>query len=238
MNAAIHVSTGGTQFLIDCGASALIGLKRHKLRPADISHALISHLHGDHFGGLPFLIRETQIAAPRTTPFTIAGPTGLRRCVTAALEALFPGAAQVPLTFPLKFVELPPFSVVTLGDLRVTAYPVVHTPGTNAHALRVQCHNHTIAYSGDTGWTDTLLKAAADSDLFICEAYTFDRVLDTHMDYQALQRHRADLTCKRIVLTHCGEELLQRAHEVTFDTAHDGLELVLTREKWASGKRP
>ena len=53
--ACIHVDTGTTRFLIDCGASSLIAMKRTGISSAAIDAILISHLHGDHFGGIPFL---------------------------------------------------------------------------------------------------------------------------------------------------------------------------------------
>ena len=70
---ALHASIG---ILIDCGATALIGMKRYGIDPQSIDVVVLSHLHGDHFAGLAYLIRETQIAAARTRPLTIVGPPG------------------------------------------------------------------------------------------------------------------------------------------------------------------
>src|SRR5262245_11922190 len=67
-----------TRFLIACGASSLIAMKRLGVAPNDIDTILVSHLHGDHFGGLPFLILDAQFFSKRSTPLTVAGPPGLR----------------------------------------------------------------------------------------------------------------------------------------------------------------
>jgi ribonuclease BN (tRNA processing enzyme) len=44
--------------LLDCGASSLVALKQQRHDPAKIGLVLVSHLHGDHFGGVPFLVLD------------------------------------------------------------------------------------------------------------------------------------------------------------------------------------
>ena len=75
--ACIHVDTGAFSFLLDCGASSLIPMKRAGISSAAIGVILISHLHGDHFGGIPFFIIDAQLISRRETPLLIAGPPGL-----------------------------------------------------------------------------------------------------------------------------------------------------------------
>ena len=90
--ACIHVagSGGGGPVLLDCGATSLTALRHLGLDPGEISTVFVSHLHGDHFGGLPFLILDGQFAH-RTRPLTVAGPRGTGRRLTQAMECLFPG---------------------------------------------------------------------------------------------------------------------------------------------------
>jgi ribonuclease BN (tRNA processing enzyme) len=61
----------------------------------------VSHLHGDHFGGLPFLILDGQFSR-RTNPLTIAGPPSTARRLTEAMECLFPGSSAVARRFKLR----------------------------------------------------------------------------------------------------------------------------------------
>jgi ribonuclease BN (tRNA processing enzyme) len=82
-------------------------------------------------------------------------------------------------------------------------------------------------YSGDTQWTDTLIEASADADLFVCESYVFDEQVPLHNSYAAILEHRPELSCKRIILTHLSEEMLSRAAEVELPMAEDGMTIVL-----------
>jgi ribonuclease BN (tRNA processing enzyme) len=132
--------------LLDCGASSLVALKQQRHDPAKIGLVLVSHLHGDHFGGVPFLVLDGQFTR-RTRPLHVAGPAGVRERVQAAMEVLFPGSTQVQRRFEVQFHELADrqqfqFDVdvdmdVERARLVVTPYEVVHASGAAALALRV-----------------------------------------------------------------------------------------------------
>jgi len=220
--ACIHVRSPSASFLLDCGASSLIAMRRFGVEPNDIDAILLSHLHGDHFGGLPFFILEAQLVGKRTQPLVVAGPPGLEPRIREAMEVLFPGSSQVQQTFELQFVELPDGSARRIGALTVTAHGVVHASGAPAYALRVECAGKTIAYSGDTEWTDALLDVARDADLFICEAYFFEKKMKFHLDYRTLLEHRADIRCRRLILTHMSGDMLARLDGIDAECAEDG----------------
>ena len=217
----IYVQVGSVCFLIDCGASSLIAMKRFGVNPTSISHILLTHLHGDHFGGIPFLVRETQIAAKRTAPLTVAGPRGTISRIHDALEVFFPGSVRGQ-SFELQLLELENDSPNAVGPLTVTPYRALHTPGTNPQILRVEFGDKVIAYSGDTEWTEDLIKAADGADLFICETYFFEREIKNHLNYRTLMRHRARLNCRRLVVTHMSDDMLSHLSELEVEYAEDG----------------
>lgn len=64
-NTCFLLDTGDERALIDCGASSMIALKRAGIDPNDIGTILVTHLHADHFGGLPFFILDAQFNAKR-----------------------------------------------------------------------------------------------------------------------------------------------------------------------------
>jgi ribonuclease BN (tRNA processing enzyme) len=222
----ILVESGELRFLLDCGASSLIALKRAGVDPSDIDVVLVTHLHGDHFGGLPFLVLDGQFSR-RTRPLLVAGPPGLAERATQAMEVFFPGSSRAQRRFETAFLELADGSATAVGPLQVTGCEVVHACGAPPYALRVEIDGRTIAYSGDTEWTDRLVSAAAGADLFICEAYFYDKTVRFHLDYATLVRHRAELDCKRLIVTHMGPDMLSRLSELPIEAAHDGLEIVL-----------
>jgi ribonuclease BN (tRNA processing enzyme) len=215
-----------TLALVDCGSSSLIAMKNAGVDPSDVGWVLISHLHGDHFGGIPFLVLDGQFSR-RERPLVVAGPTGIRGRVEAAMEVLFPGSVGVQRRFPLEFLELSERTPATVGPVGVTPYSAVHASGAPAFALRVEFGGSIITYSGDTEWTDELIDAARGADLFVCEAYFFEKKIRYHLDYATLEAKRDLLDCKRIIITHMSEDMLRRREEAVFEAAHDGMLLIL-----------
>jgi ribonuclease BN (tRNA processing enzyme) len=202
-------------------------MKRFGVEPSIIDTILISHLHGDHFGGLPFFLMEAQYVSGRRKPLIVAGPPGLEARVHEAMEVLYPGSSETPREFALKFVELEDGTAAEIGLLMVTPYHVVHPSGAPAYALRVSYEGKTLAFSGDTIWTDALIRVASGADLFICECNYWKQEGGYHLDYETLMDHRAKLKCRRLVLTHMGDAMLSRVQSLDVEGAEDGKSYIL-----------
>jgi ribonuclease BN (tRNA processing enzyme) len=207
--------------LIDCGATTLTALKASAIEPNEIGTVLVTHLHGDHFAGLPFLVLDGQFRR-RTRPLTVAGPPGTRERVEAAMELLFPGSLGASRRFDVEFAELDPGATTKVGPATVTTAQV-EQPDTPACALRVEYAGRTVAYSGDTPWTDRLIPLAAGADLFIAEAYFYDRQVAYHLDYATVRANLGRLDCRRVILTHMSPDMLGRTAEAELECAHDGM---------------
>jgi ribonuclease BN (tRNA processing enzyme) len=194
---------------------------------------VLSHLHGDHFGGLPFLLLDAQFLSRRTRPLLIAGPPGTRQRLDAALEVFFPKSSGSAWKFGWEVMEIAvgvPADV--LGHSLVTA-EVIHGSGAPSTALRLSDGRFgdgetVFAYSGDTEWTDALLPIARGADLFVCECYAFAGRLTGHMSWDILQSRLGDLAAKRTMVTHMNPTVLARLDAVRAAgvlVAEDGLTL-------------
>jgi ribonuclease BN (tRNA processing enzyme) len=223
----ILVRGGGTQVLLDCGASSLIAMKRGGVQLGDIGMVLLTHLHGDHFGGLPFLILDAQFSR-RQQPLVVAGPPGVATRVEASMENLFPNSSKTQRRFALEFVELFERQRREMGEVSVTPFAVEHFSGAPSFALRVEYGDKVVVYSGDTEWTENLIRAAAGSDLFICEAYYFEKKIRYHLDYRTLREHLGHISSKRTILTHMSDDMLKRAGDLGHEMAHDGMIVTLS----------
>ncbi|MGO9312467.1 MAG: MBL fold metallo-hydrolase [Syntrophobacteraceae bacterium] len=226
LQTCIHLQLDGKDFLIDFGASSLIAMKHWGVDPSRIDAILLTHLHGDHFGGIPFLFLHEQLISKRSAPILIAGPPGLEERIIAAMEVFFPGSSKMKRGFSVEFVELTERTQTQIGNLKVTPFLVTHASGAPSYALRIEC-GKIVGYSGDTEWTDALTEVAQDADLFICEAYYWEKQVKYHLDYRTLMEHKARLGCRRLILTHMSEDILARLAEVEPEYARDGLRILL-----------
>jgi ribonuclease BN (tRNA processing enzyme) len=227
LNTCFHVVGERANFLIDCGASSLIGLARLGIAQRAIDTILISHFHGDHFGGVPYFVLESHFGK-RTRPLTLAGPPGIDGWYVRALEAAFEHFSEIKLAFDLRIVTLPERAATELGPLRVTALPVVHgNSGGPFYGFRIEVENRLIAFSGDTEWTDTLVEIARGADLYVTECYSYDKPIRNHLNYKTIEQNLSRLTPKQMVLTHMSDDMLAQRHRVSQLTASDGMVLEL-----------
>jgi ribonuclease BN (tRNA processing enzyme) len=217
-------AAGQPHTLLDCGATSLTALRQQHLDPSMISTVVISHLHGDHFGGLPFLILDGQFRH-RTADLTVAGPAGTGDRLARAMDTLIPGSAAARRRFAVHVTEHRDRQPTHLDTLRVTPYQVLHASGAPAYAIRIDTPAASLAYSGDTEWTDALLAAADGADLFLCEGYS-PHPIRWHLDLGTLAWHRAQLTCRRLMLTHLSPAALA-SDLAGWQVASDGLRLDL-----------
>lgn len=222
-NTCFHVTGQSTNLLIDCGASALPALKRAGVALHAIDLILITHFHGDHYGGLPFFILDAQFTR-RQRPLVIAGPPGMTGRFTLVMEALFENASKTQQKFDLSVVELDPQQAYEIAGATVTPYEVVHgASGGPFHGYRIEAEGKVIAYTADTEWTDTLIPLGRDADLLIAEAYTFDTEVKNHLSYATLAAQLPRINPKRLVLTHMSDSMLAHGDKVPHTAAHDGL---------------
>ena len=223
MQTCILLEDGGGRVLVDCGASSMIALRRHGVPFNSIDAILLTHLHGDHYSGVPFLLLDAHLASRRDRPLTVAGPPGTRARLEHLGEALFPGMSGNEPRYPLDIIEMRLEEPNPLPGMVVTPFAVAHSAGGPATGLRVERGGKVLTYSGDTAWTDALIAGAAGADLFIVECYYFEKEVPRHMNYRTLSTRLGDLDAARIILTHMGEDMLTHVDAIPEECAYDGL---------------
>jgi ribonuclease BN (tRNA processing enzyme) len=230
LHTCFAVEAAGRTVLLDCGATALPAMRRYGVDPARIDAVVLSHLHGDHFGGLPFLLLEAQFVSRRSAPLLIAGPPGAAARIDAALDVFFPGARQAPWRFDWRVVEIVPGEATSLLDWDVLTTEVVHGSGAPSTGVRLSAGGCVLAYSGDTEWTEALVPLADGADLFVVECYSPDKAVTGHMSWPDLERQLPRLAARRIMVTHLNAGMIaaaERAMAAGLLVAEEGLVLTV-----------
>ncbi len=223
-HAAILVSAPEGRILLDCGGTSLPPLRR-VCDPTSIDAVYITHLHGDHFGGLPYLVMQQKFS-PRTKPLIVGGPPSLERRYLDSAISLYADFYATPIRFEIPFTVLTP-APVRLGPAEVSAHPVEHVPESEPHGLRVRIGGTLIAYSGDAKWSAAIPPLAEGADLFICETTTYERRDPVHMSAVELVAHRGELRCARVIATHLGQESIDHLSSFGIEHAEEGMEIEL-----------
>ena len=176
------VVAGDTHVMVDCGWGSARRIVPAGLRPADIGVAVFTHMHSDHITDFPdFLFQRWTGGA--TTPLQIFGPAGTKEVMDGFMMAMrqdigFRQAHHGDLLHPegakVEVTEIPataaPNQFHVAGDLVLESFEVDHFPVVPALGFRFSVDGRTAVLSGDTSLCDSLVQAAENADLFVCEA--------------------------------------------------------------------
>ncbi len=217
------VRTPHTTTLLDCGPTSLLALKREGLTANDIDHIFLSHLHGDHFAGIPFLLIANVYDSPRSRPLHVVGPPGTEQRIADLYRAMYRDISQREMPFELKCIETDGGEDIDFGGIAVRGFQVPHQQNEISLGLSVATEGKKILYSGDTGWTEDLVEQSGDADLFICECCFFETRMDFHLDYPRIAENRDRFGCERLILTHIGREVAERIEQVDCEVSSDGM---------------
>jgi ribonuclease BN (tRNA processing enzyme) len=216
------------RILMEAGPGLLPALKGSGISPDSFDLLLISHLHGDHFGGLPFLILDYMWETPLKKPLTIAGPPRLEERTWVLMRTMFPHFELDKIRHKLKFVVLEPGDSKRLGKFKVSAIRSPHTRPDVSLSLRIDGGGKSIVFSGDSGWNDELIELSAGADLFLCECTYYESAhLKMHINYPELAANRDKFNVRRMVLTHLGREVLRREDEIALEMGYDGMKITI-----------
>jgi ribonuclease Z len=168
---ALAVRSGAGTILLDCGGSPLHKLARLGIARDEVRAVILTHHHADHIYGLPILVQGLWLGG-REEDLPVHGPGQALQVARHLLEALtLLGREEM---FPLRWHAVPlreEQKVIEIGDLRVTASPVVHA-GHETIAVRFDdlAGGGAFVYSADTEPAESVVRLAAGASLLLHEA--------------------------------------------------------------------
>ncbi|MFT4077903.1 MBL fold metallo-hydrolase [Rhodomicrobium sp.] len=229
-NSCYLLDTSHGRLMIDCGATSPHALKKAGIRAADVDAILISHCHGDHFGGLPSLILERMFIDRSDKPMEILGPPGIENRFGNLMECVYPGILGGKKGFEILFRDLNPGFAVEWRGLLIEAFEVDHFSGSPSLALSVSDGDKQFSFSGDSGFCGGVIAAGRGADLYLVECSTYSTRVDMHLDYLRLAAKFPSIGAKRYLLTHMSDEMLAALGHI--DTrvcmvADDGLKVTI-----------
>jgi len=220
------VNVNGFRILLDCGENTQTQLRVYHQKMQGIAHICITHLHGDHFFGLPGLLSSMHLCG-RTQPVTVYAPAGIRQSMDLLMEV-----SGSHIGFELNYCELDFSEGMQLlfesNLCRVYAFPLLHSVPTYGYLIeeipRGANPPRRYAYCSDTTYTETILPFVEGVNL-LCMESTFDKAFTSvaqeklHCTTEMAATLAAKAGAKHLLLTHISarykepEKLLAEAQE-------------------------
>lgn len=222
-------STGSPAAMIDFGATSLAALRQRGREPTEIELFLVTHLHGDHVGGFPFLFIDAMYHRRRSTPLLIVGPAGTEARVREFLRIAYGRVADEPVPGGVEIREILPGETVNIFGYQISGFAAAHMdPPEKPLCLRIRDGEGKIAaFSGDTELCPGLFEAAAGADLLVAECTQMAPPSGRHITWQQWEEAHLRTGAKRLILSHLGADVRAASNSLakTFavEFADDGL---------------
>jgi ribonuclease Z len=173
------VEANGELLLFDVGRGANQRLYQSRINPKDISKIFLTHMHNDHFEGLPDLWMTPWFLLGRDHGFELWGPEGTEEMVQG-MRAMFGHdlKARVNQFNPIATLTIATHivsdgTVFDKNGVKVTAFPVEHADGNPAFGYRVDSNGRSVVLSGDTTLNENVIKHGSGADLIVHNVIAF-----------------------------------------------------------------
>lgn len=170
---ATLVEAGGQKLLFDAGRGVLQRLYESRVKVTEVAKVFITHLHNDHIEGLPSLWMTPWFLLGRDKPMEAWGPEGTSAMIKG-MQAMFrfdiehrANKFNDPANLQFAVVEIKEGEIYDRGGVKVTAFTVWHDDGNPAYGYRIDYKGRSVVLSGDTTYSENLVRVARGADLIV-----------------------------------------------------------------------
>jgi len=212
------------RYVFEAPPTLLPHLKRLGLPLTDIRAVFISHFHGDHFLGLPFLFLEYLYLTPRQDDLLIVGPPGIEAKSEGLADMAFPGLSRADAGYRRVYLEARPGGEQSLADAHFQALPMRHAgEKLECFGYKLRLGDNTVAYTGDTEMCDEIFLLAEEADVLVMDCSYCEGEGPEHLGLEGVLEVRKRVSPRTaIILTHLDDapdvaiEGLLVAHDFAF----------------------
>lgn len=193
----------GSPFIVDVGPTAVCSMERFEWSLSRLTALFLTHLHGDHTAGWPFLLLNLDKQHRRREPLDLFGPVGMRRQLEGLVELCYGDLLSASLLgFEVRYHELEVAAARQLaaGDLLFDVVPLEHHP--TSIGYRFHLEDGRVAVTGDTRWCPALEELAQESDLVVLECTSIEPTDQAHLSLVEIREKVKRLGRGRLILIH------------------------------------
>jgi len=220
-----YIEINQKKVLFDCGPAILNAAQNAEVDLSNLEYLFISHLHGDHMSGIPFLILSYKYDLQRKKPLKIIGPYGLSEQLDFAIKGSYPGLlSKEENLFEVIELELNQKFII-YDEIQIKPFKAFHIP--NAFCFSLEYQNLKIVYSGDNELNPAQLKELDNTTVLIHELTTMNSSNGGHTSWNLMKEFLDELESKTkyIILVHTSQDVRDEPNDTfpkNFFRAKDG----------------
>lgn len=210
------------KILIDCGPTILLKTQEFRIDLSSLKYILITHYHGDHFAGIPFLLIYFKYILHRKEKLTIMGPEGLNIHFNKIMEVTYP---NMEFDFEIEFIELNKNDEIFCNPYIIKSYPITHKE--ESIGYRIVDNKHSFAFTGDTILNEEVFILMDAVDIGIIELSLWDNPNQeiSHVSLQELISLRDKINVKHLFFNHITDSLAEEVKKINQNIKPIGIPL-------------
>ena len=197
-NTSLFIEAGGNSLLLDCGFNAAHNFVKIAANPHDLDSVWISHFHGDHFFGLPFLLGYLA-SVGRVADLAICGPQGIQEKVCSLVNLAYPNLLS-KLPFKIVFYTFSEHDNQIVAGFNISTCLIDHSE--SALAVRIRSERSSLFYSGDGKLVESCMALAKHADFAVLEAYKFKESIKGHSSVVSCLKFADAAKISHVALVH------------------------------------
>ncbi len=228
---SLALIVNNTLIIFDMGPGSIRQLTKAGLDFEKIENIFITHFHPDHTADLIHFLFASKNPSilKRRKPFVITGPVGIKELIDSLQKAYHSWLTLPSDSMKITEIETGESTTKDYKKFRIITCPTNHTPHSLAYRVETLTGKNFV-YSGDTGYCDSIVKLAQETDLLVLECSLPDEEeVEGHLTPSQAGKIAAGANAKKLLLTHFYPECLATDIETQCRKTFQG-ELVLGKD--------
>jgi len=192
------LETGKKKILFDSGPGTIRQLLKLKTSLSDIDHIFYTHLHNDHINDLPAILWSNNYGIYRKKAINLYGPKGFKKYLDILMNKIL---KFQNLSYKINVKEMWNDTKVSINKTRIKSTKSKHSDSSVSY--RIEHNKKSIVYSGDTDYSQNIIKLSKNADLLILEcSFPDNKKIKGHLTPSLCGKIASKANVKKLVLTH------------------------------------
>jgi len=221
------------KILIDSGPGTIRQLLKLRVKLLEIDDIFYTHLHNDHINDLPAIIWSNNYGTNRKKQLNLYGPKGFKKYFDVLIKKIL---KPKKLNFKITVKEMWNNTIVNIPTDKIIFKSIKSKHTDSSVSYRIEHNKKTLVYSGDSDYSENIVKISKNVDLLILEcSFPDNKKMKGHLTPSLCGKIATKANVKKLVLTHlypeCDNVDIKKQCSKEFDgnivLAKDFMEIVI-----------